>query len=117
MSNNRFTKGNRLITEKDFTRVYRDGTKFEGEFFVFYLLDKKEGKPRIGIVTPGNVGNAVERNRIKRIIRESFRKNKGFFDKYDFIVKPKKRAVELNNSALAERFRSDFPAHEKGDIL
>lgn len=111
MSNNRFTKGNRLITEKDFSRVYRKGKRFEGEFFVFYLLDKKEGKPRIGIVTPKYLGNAVERNRIKRIIRESFRKHKGIFDSFDFIVKPRKKVIELKNPVLAERFRKDFPVH------
>lgn len=111
MSHKSFTKENRLITEKDFSRVYRDGRRFEGDFFVFNLLDKEEGKPRIGIVTPKGIGSAVERNRVKRIIRESFRKNKGIFDSYDFIVKPKQEAIDLNNPVLAEKFRRDFPAH------
>lgn len=111
MSHNSFTKENRLITEKDFSHVYRDGRRFEGDFFVFYLLNKEEGKPRIGIVTSKHIGNAVERNRVKRIIRESFRKNKSIFDSYDFIVKPKQKVVDLNNPVLAERFRRDFPAH------
>ncbi|MEF8726105.1 MAG: ribonuclease P protein component [Candidatus Bipolaricaulota bacterium] len=111
MSHNSFTKENRLKTEKDFSRVYRDGRRFEGDFFVFYLLEKEEGKPRIGIVTPKGIGSAVERNRVKRIIRESFRKNKGIFDSYDFIVKPQKEVIDFNNPVLAERFREDFPAH------
>jgi len=100
-----------LITEKDFSRVYRDGRRFEGDFFIFYLLNKEEGKPRIGIVTPKQIGNAVKRNRVKRIIRESFRKGKSIFDSYDFIVKPKQKAINLNNPVLAERFRRNFPAH------
>lgn len=100
-----------MTTEKDFSRVYRDGRRFEGDFFVFYLLNKEEGKPRIGIVTPKQIGNAVKRNRVKRIIRESFRKGKSIFDSYDFIVKPKQKAINLNNPVLAERFRRNFPAH------
>lgn len=100
-----------MITEKDFSRVYRDGRRFEGDFFIFYLLNKEEGKPRIGIVTPKQIGNAVKRNRVKRIIRESFRKGKSIFDSYDFIVKPKQKAINLNNPVLAERFRRNFPAH------
>lgn len=100
-----------MTTEKDFSRVYRDGRRFEGDFFVFYLLNKEEGKPRIGIVTPKQIGNAVKRNRVKRIIRESFRKGKNIFDSYDFIVKPKQKAINLNNPVLAERFRRNFPAH------
>ena len=53
------------------------------------------------------------RNRIKRIIRENFRKNKATFAGYDFIVKPQKRVNELDNSLLAERFLRDFSCAEK----
>ncbi len=108
MSDNLFPKENRLLRERDFSRVYEEGRRFSGEYFVFYLLEKEATKPRIGIVTPKSVGKAVTRNRIKRIIRESFRKNKEKFEDYDFIVRPKERVDELSNSALAEKFLSDF---------
>ena len=110
MSNNRFPKANRLLREEDFARVYKEGRKIIGEYFVFYVLRKKEARARVGIVTPKYIGKAVTRNRIKRLIREEFRKNKGKFKHYDFIVKPKDKVGELTNSVLTEKFLSDFPS-------
>ncbi len=110
MSDNRFPKDNRLRREADFSRVYEKGRRASGNYFVFYLLQKEESKPRIGIVTPKYIGKAVTRNQIKRIIRESFRKNKEKFEGYDLIVKPKEKVNELSNSVLAEKFLSDHPS-------
>jgi ribonuclease P protein component len=110
MVDNSFPKENRLLGEVDFSRVYSSGERFEKENFVFYLQNRDEGEPRIGIVTPKYLGTAVERNRIKRVIRESFRKNKRLFDSLEFIVKPRHRATELNNTALGENFLDEFPA-------
>ena len=110
MSDNRFPKDNRLRRETDFSRVYEEGSRDSGDYFVFYLLQKEETKPRIGIVTPKCVGKAVTRNQIKRIIRESFRKNKEKFEGYDLIVKPKEKVNELSNSVLAEKFLNDHPS-------
>ncbi len=97
-----------MLTRKDFTRVYEEGERYSGEYFVFYFLETEGTGPRIGIVTPGSVGKAVERNRIRRVIREYFRKSKSDFDNLDFIVKSKKKASELDNSGLADKFVSDF---------
>ncbi|MFW6190698.1 MAG: ribonuclease P protein component, partial [Candidatus Bipolaricaulota bacterium] len=82
MVDNSFPKGNRLRGGKEFSRVYKEGEKHERDNFVFYLLERDGEEPRIGIVTPKSLGTAVERNRIKRIIRENFRKNKRTFDGY-----------------------------------
>lgn len=114
MVDNSFSKGNRLRGGNDFSRVYGKGQRHESDDFVFYLLRSEGEKPRIGIVTPKSLGTAVERNRIKRIIRESFRKNKGVFGELDFIVKPKQQATELDNQELGRRLIKDFPDHEKG---
>ncbi|MFB6290138.1 MAG: ribonuclease P protein component [Candidatus Bipolaricaulia bacterium] len=108
MSDNRFPKENRLVREAEFSRVYDNGFRFDGGSFVFYLLDKDDSNPRIGIVTPKYVGTAVKRNRVKRLIRESFRKNKDTFNGLDLIVRPKENAAGLTNDELVERFLTDF---------
>lgn len=111
MVDNSFPKGNRLRGGKDFSRVYGKGERHKTENFVFYLLKDDEEEPRIGIVTPKYLGTAVERNRIKRTIRESFRKNKQVFAGTDFIVEPRQRAARLDNTALGSRFLEEFPAN------
>ncbi|MCF7890980.1 ribonuclease P protein component [Candidatus Bipolaricaulota bacterium] len=113
MSDNRFPKANRLVSESDFSRVYEEGFRFDGDVFVFYLLENEISKPRVGIVTPKYLGSATKRNRIKRIIRESFRKDKEIFEGFDFIVRPTEVASNLSNVELTDRFLSDFRASKK----
>jgi ribonuclease P protein component len=58
----------------DFERVYREGRRFVSPLFVAFGLARKEGGLRVGFVASRKVGNAVERNRSKRLLREVFRK-------------------------------------------
>lgn len=113
MSDNRFPKANRLVSESDFSRVYDKGLRVDGGCFVFYLLESEGSKPRIGIVTPKYLGEATKRNLIKRIIRENFRKNKEIFEGFDFIVRPKEDVSNLSNVELGDKFLSDFRASKK----
>ena len=113
MSDNRFPKENRLVKEDDFSRVYEKGLREADGSFVFYLLENDCSRPRIGIVTPKYLGHAAERNRIKRIVRETFRKNKEKFEGFDFIVRPKKSAGDMANAELSKKFLSDFRSSKK----
>ena len=108
MSDNRFPKENRLLKEEDFSRVYREGDRVTGELFVFHLLKTDEPGTRIGIVTPKYIGKAAKRNRVKRIIREAFRKNKEVFEGYDFIVRPKQDVTAYKSDTISDKFFSDF---------
>ena len=48
-------------------------------FILFYCLEPERPYRRLGITASRNVGNAVKRNRCKRLIREVFRQNKAVF--------------------------------------
>jgi len=58
---------------------------------------------RLGIVVTRRVGNAVERNRLKRIIREHFRLNRDSFPKGDCVVIPGGGAASLTNDMIRQR--------------
>ena len=102
----RFPSTARLKKRSDFKRVYEQGTKHAGRYFSFYVLPT--GKPgRIGIVVSHRFGSAVERNRIKRLIREAYRKHRGSFFGMDIVVIPRaegkgKDALEIENALIAE---------------
>jgi ribonuclease P protein component len=62
---------NRLSRSRDFDAVYRHGRSVSSRFLVLYWFPQEESaEPRFGFSVPRAVGGAVERNRIKRQLRE-----------------------------------------------
>jgi ribonuclease P protein component len=65
---------NRLSRSRDFDAVHRRGRSVSSRFLVLYWLPQEEpAEPRIGFAVPRAAGGAVERNRIKRRLRETWR--------------------------------------------
>ena len=113
----------RLKKRTDFQRIYRDGEAIEGTYFTFHILSRT-GSNRLGISISRGWGTAVERNRIKRLIREAFRRHDEIFSDMDTIVRPHEvckghRAKEIENSLIGE-FRAAVrmeAEHGKSDRL
>jgi ribonuclease P protein component len=62
---------NRLSRSRDFDTVYRHGRSVSSRFLVLYRFAQEEpAAPRFGFSVPRSVGRAVDRNRIKRQLRE-----------------------------------------------
>ena len=66
-----------LKDNKFFTRCFRKGSFVSCEFVTAYFIPNKSPYNRIGISVSKKNGNAVQRNRIKRIIRAAYRLNEG----------------------------------------
>jgi ribonuclease P protein component len=67
-------KENRLAFRRDFQKVYRFGRSVANSQFVLYQNSRKEDGPsRLGISVSKKVGNAVVRNRIRRVVKEIVR--------------------------------------------
>ena len=67
----------RLSRSAEFERVYRQGRSKGNRFLVLYAFPREDdGKgddgPRLGLSVSRRVGGAVERNRVKRVLREAF---------------------------------------------
>src|SRR4051812_43773469 len=71
----RFPKSARLFRASEFQRVKHEGTSFHGKFIVLSVL-KNVPNPevRVGLITSRRVGGAVQRNRVRRRLREIVRK-------------------------------------------
>jgi ribonuclease P protein component len=67
-------RANRLYRSRDFEAVYRHGRSVSSRFLVLYWFPQEEAaSPRFGFSVPRSVGGAVERNKIKRQLREVWR--------------------------------------------
>ncbi|WP_059105093.1 ribonuclease P protein component [Shouchella shacheensis] len=66
-------KDQRVKKSQEFSKVFKEGTSFANRQFVLYVL-AKEGQEqwRVGLSVSKRVGNAVVRNRVKRLVREVF---------------------------------------------
>ena len=77
-------KRERLQHGHQFRQAYEHGRKIVGKLFVLYVVDNLSGQPphgtpanrALGVVTSRKVGNAVARNRARRLLREAYRLNK-----------------------------------------
>lgn len=69
-----FNRENRLKNPKFFKFLFKNGYKINGYYYAVYFFYTQEATS-LGISIPKRFGNAVYRNRQKRIIREVFRKN------------------------------------------
>jgi ribonuclease P protein component len=68
-------KRRRLSRSGEFDRVYRDGSSHATRYLVLYTFPRKEEERedvRLGVSVNRKVGGAVERNRVKRTLREAF---------------------------------------------
>lgn len=73
-------KRRRLSRSAEFDRVYRQGRSAGGRFLVLYAFERPDDErdadeptePRLGVSVGRKVGDAVERNEVKRLLREAF---------------------------------------------
>ena len=109
----RFRKSQRVVRSKQFSLILRKGSCAADGVLVLFAVQADANKPpRLGITIPKKMGNAVTRNRWKRLIRESFRTQQNQIPSgYDFIIRPKKGA-----QPAWETIRRSVPALAKKAI-
>lgn len=62
-----------ICSNYDFRRAYTKGKSFVGPLTVVYVRKNRLGISRLGVTTSKKIGNAVQRSRSRRVIREAYR--------------------------------------------
>jgi len=126
----RFPRMMRLLRHADFERVYKEGRRhFSATLTVFYLrrpegesasvLQKRAGAPalqglRVGFTVGRALGGAVERNRIKRRLREAVRMTRPVAGvAADVVINPKKRLLAADFADVLKEVGRAFAVIEE----
>jgi ribonuclease P protein component len=107
MSSQRFGKARRVRRSGDYQRAFKAGARVHGRFFTLVAAPNEASVLRLGIVASRKLGNAVTRNRAKRLIRDVFRRPTLSASQpgIDIVVIPRAGMVEAPYSSLHEDFR------------
>jgi ribonuclease P protein component len=97
-----FTKADRLRRRRDYLRVQAQGRRLYTRHFGVTLAPPETLVPRLGLVVTRRFGKAVRRNRMKRLLREFFRRHKALLPPQDLVIMAKPGAAALNYWRVAE---------------
>ncbi|HBI63755.1 MAG TPA: ribonuclease P protein component [Clostridiales bacterium] len=96
---------NTLKENRDFRRLYARGHSASSDCLVVYALRNKYGAGRLGITVGVKLGGAVQRNRIKRLIREVYRLHRDELrPNTDLVVVARHRAVTASYEQMERAF-------------
>ncbi|ACE84132.1 ribonuclease P protein component [Cellvibrio japonicus] len=105
-----FGKSLRLLCSRDFQTVF-DDAPFRASHQLFLILSRPNQlpHPRLGLViAKKHVSLAVQRNRIKRLVREQFRLQQQELAGLDVIVLSRKGVADLENAEFVAQFRQQL---------
>lgn len=101
MLGNDFRRAVRITQKADFNRVFDKAEKTADRYFTLLFRPNNRLQPRIGLAISKKVSkSAVVRNRLKRIIRESFRTHQQRLIKVDIVVIARSSAADQENKIL-----------------
>lgn len=111
----RFPRSVRLLRHADFERVYKQGRRhFAAHMTVFYLPRREsDGGVRVGFTVGKVLGGAVQRNRMKRRLREAVRLHGMIPAAMDVVINPKKSLLTAEFVDVQREIRRAFDVIEK----
>jgi ribonuclease P protein component len=109
-----FSRDDRLRKRREFEECYANGVRVSGRHVQVFLLADPPGsppRPRLGISVPRRVGKAVARNRVRRRLREIFRRTRSLFSSpapraTRLVVNARPSSADAAFSELLEDYRS-----------
>jgi ribonuclease P protein component len=107
MPSERFTKARRVRRRGEFQRVFDLSVRAKGRYLTVLVATNEAGTTRLGIVASRKLGDAVRRNRAKRLLRQIFRQTQSLPVRpgVDVVVIPRRELFDAAYSNLESDFR------------
>ncbi len=94
-----------LKKKKDFQAVYSRGKSYANRFLVLYVFRSNRFQGKVGFAAGKKLGNAVKRNRIKRLLRESYRMHQSEIEEgVSLLLVGRKAALAVKCQELEKAF-------------
>jgi len=91
----------RLRRRSEFSRTYEQGRKIVSRAFVLFARQNEAGITRLGVTATRKIGNAVVRNRARRLVREAFRQcRRDLPPGYDLVVVVRPPLLRMNPAQI-----------------
>ena len=98
-----------MLRTADYRKVYAEGRRRNLDFLVAFLRANGRPASRVGLTVPRSLGGAVERNRLKRRLREAVRKHWQELEPgWDVVINPRPTAKSAKFPELEEAIRKLF---------
>jgi ribonuclease P protein component len=98
----RFPRSSRLTSRREYRAIYGDGVRVRRSSLTLFSRPNDLGRCRLGITATRKCGNAVQRNRIKRVLREIFRNHRARFETGVDIVVNARPGADFDDYARIE---------------
>ena len=111
-----FTKADRILKRGEYLALSKSGKKVQGTEFIAYFLPARHSHSRLGVTVTKKVGQAVERNRIKRIVREFFRINRHCLSgRWDINIIAKRQSAGIRSEKAYRSLQKIFELISRHD--
>lgn len=105
-----FPKTLRLLRRAEFRRVYEEGQRRSASLCTIFFKPNGLTESRLGVTTPRQLGKAVVRNRVRRRLREVFRRHRPEIARgWDIVLNPRPPILKASFEALTREMLRLFP--------
>jgi len=104
-----FRRNSRLTTAREFSPVFKSNLKIGNSLMTLLVSNHTSKQPRLGFaIAKKQVKRAVDRNKLKRIFRESFRQSQTELPNKDFVIMVKHKIIFQSNQKIFELMQNNW---------
>ena len=104
-----FTKADRILKRHEFLALAKSGRRIQNENFIAVFAPGRHDRSRLGVTVTKKVGQAVKRNRIKRLVREFFRLNRQIISgAWDINIIAKNQIADISSEQAYRALQNIF---------